>query len=139
MARNNFLNVTALIKQRHSGQDEYGQFVYNYTDKSSAICSFQSLNGGEAIALGYPVNSLDIRAYFKKGTDIKVTDQLIINNAIYEVIWVNKLGANVGLTKGLQVDGRWVGYCENIYTENLILLEDRFIILTEEGFSLEQE
>jgi len=111
MSRETLYNLDCLIRSKSSTTDDYGQYIYSYTTKSTERCAFMTLAGGEVIALGLPSSTLAIRVYLNNDVDIVENDEIVLEGNVYEVVWINKLGYVTGLTEGIQVDCKWISFC----------------------------
>lgn len=113
MSRTNLFNLNCRIEYPVTSTDDFGQYINEFAVRSINRCSYRDLTGNEIIALGLPVSTRAIRVYLDSNVIINDKEQIIIDNMIYSVVWINKLSLRSGLCKGLQVDCSFIGVCSN--------------------------
>ena len=111
MSRDNLLNKTCNISTVTTTRDDYGQFIQSLSVKYSTKCRFRDLTARELLNLGIPLSDKIIRFYFGV-IDILDEDVIVLDNQKYEIITINRLGNRTGKCKGIQVDTRFIGFCE---------------------------
>ncbi len=114
MSRSGLFRLDCEIRSKVTTTDSYGQYITSYQTQSTPRCGMKELNGQEIVALGLPVHTKAIRVYLNHNIDVIASDQIIIDDRIYEVVYINVLGLRSGLCKGLQVDCKFIDFCENM-------------------------
>lgn len=112
MSRTGLFRTTCEIRSKVVTTDEYGQYKDYYVILSEPSCGMRELSAREVVALGLPVDKKAVRVYLESGTNINSKSQIIVDEKIYEVVYVDKLGERNGLCKGLQVDCIFIGFCQ---------------------------
>jgi len=116
MSRSALFRLNCEIRSKVNTTDDYGQYVSTYVTQSTPRCGMKELTGNEIVSLGLPIHTKAIRVYLEHDVNVSPADQIIIDYVIYEVVYINVLGLRSGLCKGLQVDCKFIGFCENFAT-----------------------
>ena len=111
-------NDSAILYQKGSTIDAYGQPQTTYTLKSTQSCRWRHLNGNEKHALGKDIEDIMVRFYLNPGVLIDETYVIVNRDLRYQVIWVNRLGNRGGLCAGIQVDVEYLGFCSEAFSSS---------------------
>jgi head-tail adaptor len=118
MAPNRFalLNTTAVVRKKLITQDQYGNPQESYIELPYVRCRARELSANEIPQNGQLTNTKVMRFYMATGTDVDEADQIIWNGKLFEVINIDDLSLQLGATRGLQVDAKYIStFCDRSY------------------------